>query len=75
MIRGERPFFVAAPFLWNDLPLRSRQASSLSVLKTRHKAHFCSLAFNGALDYTCSSVFTCFICFFIWFYLSQVDLN
>ncbi|XP_076597184.1 uncharacterized protein LOC143326976 [Chaetodon auriga] len=45
-LRGDRAFSVAAPKLWNELPLLIRQAPSLSTFKTRLKTHFYSLAFN-----------------------------
>ncbi|XP_042341014.1 uncharacterized protein LOC121942011 [Plectropomus leopardus] len=44
-LRGDRAFAVAAPKLWNDLPLHIRQASSLSVFKSHLKTHLFSLAF------------------------------
>ena len=47
-LRGDRAFSVAAPKLWNELPLHIRQASSLSIFKTSLKTHFYSLAFNSA---------------------------
>ncbi len=47
-LRGDRAFSVAAPKMWNDLPLHIRQASSLSVFKTNLKTHFYSLAFSPA---------------------------
>lgn len=47
-LRGDRAFSVATPKLWNELPLHIRQASSLSIFKTRLKTHFYSLAFNSA---------------------------
>ncbi|XP_034562467.1 uncharacterized protein LOC117829052, partial [Notolabrus celidotus] len=34
-LRGDRAFSVAAPKLWNDLPLAVRQAPSLSTFKSR----------------------------------------
>ncbi|XP_036068103.1 uncharacterized protein LOC118598825 [Oryzias melastigma] len=43
--RGERAFSVCAPKLWNALPLNIRQATSLSIFKTRLKTHFYSQAF------------------------------
>ena len=49
-LRGDRAFSVPAPKLWKELPLNIRQASSLSVFKTRLKTHFHSLAFNPAWD-------------------------
>ena len=45
--RGDRAFAVAAPKLWNDLPLCVRQASSLPVFKSLLKKHLFSLAFNS----------------------------
>ncbi len=47
-LRGDRAFSVAAPRLWNELPIHIRQASSLSIFKTRLKTHFYSLAFDPA---------------------------
>nr|XP_061839065.1 uncharacterized protein LOC133621161 isoform X1 [Nerophis lumbriciformis]XP_061839075.1 uncharacterized protein LOC133621161 isoform X1 [Nerophis lumbriciformis] len=45
-LRGDRAFAVAAPKLWNDLPLSVRQASSLPVFKSLLKTYFYSMAFN-----------------------------
>ena len=45
-LRGDRAFSVAAPKLWNNLPLHIRQASSLSNFKTLLKTLLFSLAFN-----------------------------
>jgi len=45
-LRGDRAFSVAAPKLWNALPLDIRQATSLSHFKTLLKTHLFSLAFN-----------------------------
>uniref|UniRef100_A0A8C6KQ30 Reverse transcriptase domain-containing protein n=1 Tax=Nothobranchius furzeri TaxID=105023 RepID=A0A8C6KQ30_NOTFU len=44
--RGDRAFAVAAPKLWNELPLEIRQASSLSAFKALLKTHLFTLAFN-----------------------------
>ena len=44
--RGDRAFSVAAPKLWNELPLTIKLAPSLTVFKTRLKTHFYSQAFN-----------------------------
>ena len=44
-LRGNRAFAVAAPKLWNDLPLHVRQAPTLLAFKSRLKTHFYSLAF------------------------------
>ncbi|XP_055499399.1 uncharacterized protein LOC129701965 [Leucoraja erinacea] len=45
-LRGDRAFSVAAPALWNTLPLQIRQAPSLSIFKSSLKTHFYSLAFD-----------------------------
>ena len=47
-LRGDRAFSVAAPKLWNDLPLQIRQAPSLAIFKSSLKTYFYSLAFNTA---------------------------
>jgi len=44
-LKGDRAFAVAAPKLWNDLPLNIRQASSLPVFKSLLKTYLYSLAF------------------------------
>lgn len=44
--RGERAFSVAAPKLWNSLPLHIRQAPSISTFKSHLKTHLYRLAFN-----------------------------
>ena len=44
--RGERAFAVAAPKLWNALPLHIRQAPSLSLFKTLVKTYLFKLAFK-----------------------------
>lgn len=46
-LRGDRAFSVAAPKLWNDLPLYIRQAESLSAFKSSLKTYLFSLAFNS----------------------------
>ncbi|XP_037548511.1 uncharacterized protein LOC119425058 [Nematolebias whitei] len=43
-LRGDRAFSVAAPKLWNELPLHVRQAGSLPVFKSSLKTHLFSLA-------------------------------
>ncbi len=45
-LRGDRAFAVAAPKLWNDLPLPIRQVSSLSLFKSTLKTYIFSLAFD-----------------------------
>jgi len=44
--RGDRAFAVAAPNVWNELPLQVRLAPTLPVCKCRLKTHFSSLAFT-----------------------------
>ena len=44
--RGERAFAVAAPKLWNTLPLHIRQTTSLCLFKTLVKTHLFYLAFG-----------------------------
>ena len=46
--RGARAFSVAAPTLWNALPLSLRTANSLSSFKTLLKTHLFTLAFGRA---------------------------
>ncbi len=43
--RGDRAFAVAAPKLWNNLPLHIRSAPTLGSFKSRLKMHFHSIAF------------------------------
>ena len=47
--RGDRSFQVAAPELWNNLPLKVRSAQSIEVFKSLLKTHLFSLAFNNTL--------------------------
>lgn len=44
--RGDRAFAMAAPTLWNALPLSVRSATSLSIFKTHLKTHLFTLAFG-----------------------------
>uniref|UniRef100_A0A8C1LY92 Reverse transcriptase domain-containing protein n=1 Tax=Cyprinus carpio TaxID=7962 RepID=A0A8C1LY92_CYPCA len=44
--RGDRAFAVAAPKLWNNLPLYIRQAPSLAVFKFHLKTYLYSTAYN-----------------------------
>jgi hypothetical protein len=44
--KGDRAFAVAAPNLWNSLPLSLRSAQSIEQFKTQLKTHFFTLAFN-----------------------------
>lgn len=46
-LRGDRAFAVAAPRLWNELPLHIRLTESLPVFKSLLKTHLFSLAFNS----------------------------
>ncbi len=39
-LKGDRPFSVAAPQLWNNLPLYLRSATSLQVFKSSVKTYF-----------------------------------
>ena len=43
---GDRAFSVAAPILWNSLPLVLRQSPSLESFKRRLKTHLFTIAFN-----------------------------
>ncbi|XP_043934439.1 uncharacterized protein LOC122807592 [Protopterus annectens] len=45
--RGDRAFAVAAPKLWNELPLYIRQSSSVAVFKSKLKTYFYDLAFSN----------------------------
>ena len=65
--RGDGAFAVAAPKLWNELPLQVRLAPTLPVFKSRLKTHFFSLAFTGQvtlvllnLGFYLASVLYCF---------------
>jgi len=49
-LRGGRCFSVAAPTLWNNLPLHIRQASILSAFKSLLKTHLFSLAYSHLLE-------------------------
>jgi len=44
--RGDRAFSVAAPTLWNSLPVAVRTAGSLSIFKSLLKTHLFELAFG-----------------------------
>uniref|UniRef100_A0A8C6UH90 Reverse transcriptase domain-containing protein n=1 Tax=Neogobius melanostomus TaxID=47308 RepID=A0A8C6UH90_9GOBI len=44
--KGDRAFSVAAPKLWNDLPLHIRAAQTLDHFKSLLKTHFYAKAFN-----------------------------
>ena len=43
---GERSFSVAAPRLWNDLPVHVKEADTLETFKTRAKTYLFRKAFN-----------------------------
>lgn len=45
-LRGDHAFAMAAPKLWNDLPLPIRQVSSSSLFKSSLKTPLFSLAFD-----------------------------
>ena len=42
---GDRSFSVAAPTVWNDLPLSLRQSESLNIFKQNLKTHLFSICF------------------------------
>ena len=44
--RGDRAFSVAAPTLWNALPLHIKTAPTVETFKSRLKTHFYTLAFS-----------------------------
>lgn len=44
--RGDRAFAVAAPKLWNSLPLYIRESPTLGQFKTHLKTYFFTLAFD-----------------------------
>ena len=44
--KGDRAFAVAAPTLWNSLPLSVRSATSLATFKTHLKTYLFTLAFG-----------------------------
>jgi len=65
--RGDRAFAVAAPKVWNELPLQVRLAPTLPVCKSRLNTHFFSLAFTDQvtlvllhLGFYLTSVLYCF---------------
>ena len=41
-----RTFTVAAPFLWNSLPLEVKSSPSLNIFKSKLKTHLFKCAFN-----------------------------
>lgn len=45
--KGDRAFAVAAPKLWNSLPLYIRSAQTLEIFKSLLKTHLFSLAFDA----------------------------
>ncbi len=46
--RGDRAFSVAAPRLWNALPLSIRSSPTLGVFQSALKTYLFSLAFENA---------------------------
>ncbi len=46
--RGDRAFSVAAPRLWNALPLSIRSSPTFGVFQSALKTHLFSLAFDNA---------------------------
>lgn len=60
-------FSVAAPKMWNELPLNIRKTDSLPVFD-RPSKHFSSLCFltqSEMLDFHCFNDFNCSL--YIWF--------
>lgn len=56
-LKHDRAFTVAAPHLWNQLPLDIESAPSISAFKSRLNAHFfCwpSLSINLSIHYVCA---------------------
>ncbi|KAF7646044.1 hypothetical protein LDENG_00194380, partial [Lucifuga dentata] len=49
-LKGARAFVVAAPKLWNSLPLHIRTAPSLITFKSWLKTYLFSLAFSNQPD-------------------------
>ncbi len=47
-LKATRLFAVAAPRLWNSLPLHLRSSPSISLFKSALKTHFYSVCFNSA---------------------------
>jgi len=47
--KGDRAFSVAAPRLWNDLPLSVKSCPSLGVFQSALKTYLFSLAFDNPL--------------------------
>ena len=45
-LKGDRAFSVAAPRLWNTLPLAVRTAPTMTGFKSKLKTHLFSLAFQ-----------------------------
>ncbi len=45
--KGDRAFAVAAPRLWNSIPLHIRSSPSISLFKSALKTHFYSVSFNS----------------------------
>ena len=43
---GSRPFYAAAPTLWNRLPANIQEITSPSILKKKLKTHLFNLAYN-----------------------------
>ncbi len=73
-LRGDRAFAVAAPKLWNALPLSVRMAPTLSAFKTSLKTHLYSLIkFESCVFFVCCVVcnvqhhvqYLIFVCFMI----------
>ena len=48
-LKGDRSFFVAAPKLWNILPVNIRRANTVDVCKSLSKSHVLKEAFGHQL--------------------------
>ena len=66
---GKRSFAVAAPFLWNSLPINIKKSPSLDIFKRRLKTHlFINDYFNWwTLDYHVHVYSYCFLCDIVYF--------
>ncbi len=69
-LKGDRPFSVAAPQLWNNLPLYLRSATSLQVFKSSVKTYLFKKAY-GPYGPGVIVVYSFIVCIFsVVYYLS-----
>ena len=77
-LRGDWAFAVAAPILWNSIPLSIRSAPSIDFFKSRLKTYFYSSAFGSSwcglicayvlvVSYLCAVYWCLRGCFFVCF--------